>query len=46
MYAIRSYYETGDESFKIRSDSQFQQALEYEMSGLVEYYSAKTGVKP
>ena len=45
----RQYIEwmkTGDESFKIRSDSQYQQALEYEMSGLVEYYSAKTGVKP
>ena len=40
------WVKTGDESFKIRSDSQFQQALEYEMSGLVEYYSAKTGVKP
>jgi len=40
------WMKTGDESFKIRSDSQYQQALEYEMSGLVEYYSAKTGVKP
>ena len=40
------WVKTGDDSFKIRSDSQFQQALEYEMSGLVEYYSAKTGVKP
>ena len=37
---------TGDESFKVRSDTQYQQALEYEMTGLVEYYSAKTGVKP
>ena len=37
---------TGDESFKVRSDSQYQQALEYEMLGLVEYYSAKTGVQP
>ena len=37
---------TGDESFKVRSDSQYQQALEYEMTGLVEYYSAKTGVQP
>jgi len=37
---------TGDDSFKVRSDSQYQQALEYEMNGLVEYYSAKTGVKP
>ncbi len=37
---------TGDESFKVRSDTQYQQALEYEMTGLVEYYSAKTGVQP
>jgi len=37
---------TGDESFKVRSDTQYQQALEYEMTGLVEYYSAKTGVRP
>ena len=37
---------TGDESYKVRSDSQYQEALEYEMSGLVEYYSAKTGIKP
>jgi len=37
---------TGDESFKVRSDSQYQQALEYEMAGLVEYYSAKVGVQP
>ena len=37
---------TGDDSYKVRSDSQYQQSLEYEMNGLVEYYSAKTGVKP
>ena len=37
---------TGDESFKIRSDWQYQEALEYEMIGLVEYYSAKAGVQP
>ena len=35
---------TGDESAKIRSDTQFQESLEYEMRGLVEFYSAKTGV--
>ncbi len=40
------WMKTGDEAFKIRSDSQYQQSLEYEMSGLVEYYSAKTGVEP
>ncbi len=40
------WMKTGDESFKVRSDSQYQQALEYEMTGLVEYYSAKTGIQP
>jgi len=40
------WIKTGEESFKIRSDSQIQQSLEYEMAGLVEYNSAKTGVKP
>ncbi len=39
------WIKTGDESSKVRSDTQFQQALEYEMLGLVEFYSAKTGVK-
>jgi len=37
---------TGNESFKVRSDSQYQESLEYEMIGLVEYYSAKAGVQP
>ena len=36
---------TGDESAKVRSDTQIQEALEYEMLGLDEFYSAKTGVK-
>jgi hypothetical protein len=40
------WMKTGEESYKIRSDSQYQEALEYEMSGLVEYYSAKTGIQP
>lgn len=40
------WMKSGDESFKIRSDSQYQEALEFEMSGLVEYYSAKTGIQP
>ncbi len=39
------WIKTRDESAKIRSDMQFQEALEYEMSGLVEFYSAKMGVK-
>ena len=37
---------TGDDSYKVRSDTQIQQSLEYEMTGLVEYYSAKTGIDP
>ena len=40
------WLKTGDESFKIRSDSQFKQAHEYELKGLVEFYSAKTGIQP
>ncbi|NNM02320.1 MAG: hypothetical protein HKP26_01965 [Nitrosopumilus sp.] len=39
------WIETGDESAKVRSDTQIQESLEYEMLGLVEFYSAKTGVK-
>ena len=39
------WIQTGDESAKIRSDTQFQESLEYEMLGLVEFYSAKTGIK-
>ncbi|MHA7646876.1 hypothetical protein [Nitrosopumilus sp. S4] len=39
------WIKTGDESAKIRSDTQFQESLEYEMLGLVEFYSAKTGIK-
>lgn len=36
---------TGDESAKVRSDTQIQESLNYEMQGLVEFYSAKTGIK-
>ena len=39
------WIKTGDASAKVRSDTQIQEALEYEMLGLVEFYSAKTGVK-
>lgn len=39
------WIKTGDEAAKIRSDSLFQESLEYEMLGLVEFYSAKTGIK-
>lgn len=36
---------TGDESAKIRSDTQIQEAYEYENLGLMEFQSAKTGIK-
>ena len=39
------WIKTGDESAKIRSDTQFQESVEYEMLGLVEFYSAKTNTK-
>jgi len=39
------WIKTGDELAKVRSDTQLQESLEYEMLGLVEFYSAKTGVK-
>ncbi len=39
------WIKTGDEAAKTRSDIQIQESLEYEMLGLVEFYSAKTGVK-
>lgn len=39
------WIKTGDESAKVRSDIQIQESLNYEMEGLVEFYSAKTGVK-
>jgi len=36
---------TGDESAKIRSDTQIQEAYEYENLGLIEFQSAKIGIK-
>ena len=36
---------TGDESAKIRSDAQIQEAYEYENLGLGEFQSAKKGIK-
>ena len=39
------WIKTGDSAAKIRSDAQLQESLEYEMQGLVEFYSAKTGIK-
>lgn len=36
---------TGDESARIRSDAQIQEAYEYENLGLLEFQSAKSGIK-
>lgn len=38
------WFRTGDESSLVRSDSLFQDAVEFELQGLVEFYSAKLGV--
>ncbi len=35
---------TGDESAKVRSDTQFQEAYEYENLGLIEFQLAKAGI--
>ena len=48
MESDREYIEwitTGDESARIRSDAQIQEAYEYENLGLAEFQSAKKGVK-
>ena len=37
------WIKTGNEASKVRSDNQFQESVEYEMLGLVEFYSAKIG---
>jgi hypothetical protein len=39
------WIKTGDKSAKIRSDTQIQEAYEYQNLGLVEFQSAKAGVK-
>jgi len=39
------WIKTGDESAKVRSDTQFQEAYEYQSLGLAEFQSAKAGVK-
>ena len=39
------WMKTGSEESIVRSDVLLQDALEYEMHGLVEFYSAKTGFK-
>ena len=38
------WIETGDESAKVRSDAQIQEAYEYENLGLVEFQLAKAGI--
>jgi len=37
---------TGDESAKIRSESFLQESFEYELAGLAEFNSAKSGMEP
>jgi hypothetical protein len=39
------WIKTGDESARIRSDTQIQEAYEYENLGLMEFQSAKKGIK-
>ena len=39
------WIKTGDESAKVRSDTQIQEAYEYENLGLVEFQLAKKGIK-
>ena len=39
------WIETGDESAKIRSDALFQESYEYQNLGLVEFQTAKVGMK-
>jgi len=39
------WIKTGDELAKIRSDTQIQEAYEYENLGLVEFQLAKKGIK-
>jgi len=39
------WIKTGDESAKVRSDTQFQEAYEYQNLGLAEFQSAKAGIK-
>ena len=39
------WIKTGDESAKIRSDALFQESYEYQNLGLVEFQTAKVGIK-
>jgi len=40
------WIETGDESFKIHSDSLFQESFEYEIAALGKYKAAQQGITP
>ncbi len=40
------WIETGDEAYKIRSDSRIQEALQYELAALEDYKEAQLGLKP
>ena len=40
------WIKTGDESAKIRSESFLQESFEYELAGLAEFNSAKSGIEP
>lgn len=40
------WIETGDESYKIRAGSLFQESFEYEIAALAEYQAAQQGKKP
>ncbi len=40
------WIETGDESFKIHSDSLFQESFEYGIAALGKYKAAQTGITP
>ena len=40
------WIETGDESFKIRSDSLFQESFEFEIEALSQYKVAQQGLEP
>ena len=45
MLEFIKWITTGDESARIRSDTQIQEAYEYENLALVEFQSAKKGIK-
>jgi len=40
------WIETGEESYKIRSDSLFQESFEYELASLAKFQAAKLGLDP